>query len=293
MAGEQADSLPPELREWVDERANEWGLERREILARALTAYRHLAEGGDDIAAAAPGESGASPTDVADRLDDVDDRLARLGSRVDDAEDDFDAKIRDVRERVVQVKREADAKAPADHDHPTLRERIEAAERDADDAAERAAAVDAKLDDGFDNFEEVLSYLTDTADDLDGKVDTLAAAVVDLRQRALELESEASARRALDELRSEANRTGTRSAACEDCGSSVDVALLDEPRCPECRATFERLEPSRGFFGSATLHVGERPALMGDAEDAVDDPNALFDDGTVAEADGGPESGDE
>jgi chromosome segregation ATPase len=293
MVGEQADSLPPDLREWVDERASEFGLERAEVLTRALTAYRHLAEGGDEIVAAADGSEGASLADVSEQLADVETRLNRLDSRVDGVEGEFDDKIRDVRERVVQVKREADAKASADHDHPDLRERIDGAERAGTDAVERVETLESKVDDGFGNFEDVLSYLTDTTEELESKVDTLAGAVVDLRRRTRELESEATARRAVGDLRREANRTGTRTATCEDCRSTVDVALLDEPGCPNCQATFERLEPSRGFFGSATLRVGDRPALVGDTDGHVEDPSDLFEDEIPAEADGGANRTDE
>jgi chromosome segregation ATPase len=290
MAGEQADSLPPELREWVDERASEFDLGRTEVLARALTAYRHLAEGGEDIAAAT---DGAPSADVSERLADLESRLDALDAQVDDVEGEFGEKIRDVRERVVQVKREADAKAPADHDHPDLADRLTETERRAGEAVDRAGSLESTVDEGFDNFEEVLSYLTETTEDLEEKVDTLAWTVVDLRRRALELETAASARRAVADLREEANRTGTRTATCEDCGTTVDVALLDEPACPECRATFERLDPSRGFFGSATLRVGDRPALVGDVDDVAEEPSDLFEEERPAEADGGTERRDE
>ena len=285
MVGEQGDSLPPELREWVDERAAELELDRAAVLSRALTAYRHLVEGGDDIAAASE--------DASAGLDEVEDRLDEVDARVDDVETEFDDKIQDVRERVVQVKREADEKAHADHSHPDIAESAQQAERAAAEAVDRVETVESDLAGGFENFEDVLSYLTDETEDLDDKVDTLAGAVVDLRRRVAELEGESSVERAVADLRQEANRNGVRTAACEDCGSTVDVALLDEPACPDCQATFERVEPSRGFFGSATLLVGSRPALLGETEPEVGEPADLFEETTTAETDGGPGPTDE
>lgn len=283
MAGEQADSLPPELREWVDERAADLEVDRSDVLARAVTAYRHLAEGGDDLVEAAASESAEELAETRERLDELD-------ARVEDVETEFDDKIQDVRERVIQVKREADAKAAADHSHPDVAENAQRAERVAAQAAERTDELESTLTDGFDNFEEVLTYLTDATDDVEGKVDTLASAVVDLRRRVSELESEASVDRAVAELRLDANQAGVRTAVCEDCGTTVDIALLNEPVCPECRATFDRVEPSRGFFGNATLRVGNRPALMGETE-PVENADDLFE--GAAETDGGPESTDE
>ena len=284
MAGEQADSLPPELREWVDERAADLEADRSDVLARAVTAYRHLAENGEDLVEAAAPEATEELAELTERLDELD-------GRVEDVESEFDDKIQDVRDRVVQVKREADGKAQADHSHPDIAESAQRAERLATEAAEHTDELESTLDDGFDNFEEVLTHLADTTDDLEGKVDTLASAVVDLRRRVSELESAASVDRAVAELRRDANQAGVRTAACEDCGTGVDIALLNEPVCPECRATFERVEPSRGFFGSAMLRVGSRPALTGETE-TVEDAADLFEE-TTAEADGGPESVDE
>jgi predicted Zn-ribbon and HTH transcriptional regulator len=285
MVGEQGDSLPPELHEWVDERAAELELDRAAVLGRALTAYRHLVEGGDDIAAASNGVDAS--------LDELDARLDEVDGRVGDIETEFDDKIRDVRERVVQVKRETDAKAHADHSHPDIAESARQAERAAAEAVDRVETVESDLADGFDNFEDVLSYLTDETEDLDDKVGTLAGAVVELRRQVAELEGESSVERAVADLREEANRAGVRTAACEDCGSSVDVALLDEPVCPNCQATFERVEPSRGFFGNATLRVGSRPALLGKTETEVGEPADLFEETTAAETDGGPGPADE
>lgn len=218
-----------------------------------------------DAPAESAGDAAASKADV-----------AALRNRLDDVDAAFDEKIQDVRERVVQVKREADGKAPADHDHEALRERADEAATRVDELSaeletlrETVERVEADVDAGFGNYEEILEYLTETADALETKLDTLASALVETRTAAQTLAARAEATAAVDELAERANRKGVRAADCDDCGSRVDVALLTGPSCPHCGATFTDVEPKRGLFGSPTLVVGDRPAL-----EAGDDPAA-------------------
>jgi hypothetical protein len=250
MASEQADGLPDELDAWVAERAAATGDSRPEVLRQLLAAHRLLDEhpellDGDGSTTVAvddtmgPKRERSEPSEsLAADLDDIESRLTAL-------EADLDEKITDVRERVIQVKREADAKAPADHDHPEISRR---------------------MTEGFENYEEVLEYLADLGEDHEDKLRRLAGAVVDLRERVIELEQRSNERAAAAELRREANRQGITSAECGSCGSAVQIGLLDGPRCPHCEATFEELDPKRGFFGANTLTVGQRPALAAGTE---------------------------
>jgi len=269
MAGEQSEAFPPELRGWVERKATERDTDPETILARAAALYRTLdadAETGD-----------ADPYGT--RLDELDADLDDVVDRVAAVEDDLDEKVDDVRERVVQIKRETDAKAPRDHEHPDLADRADAAVRAAVDAEAEVDDLADRLDRGFENYEEILSYLTDTTDDLDEKADTLASAVVDLRAELQRVAAAEHDRQAVDDLRTAANRHGERTAACADCGATVDLGLLARARCPHCEATFVDFEPSTGFFSSATLQTGDHPALTDgqDGVDVPDDPADLFD----------------
>jgi len=278
MAGEQITGLPEVLREWVFAHAEETGRPPEEVLARAVTLWRLLDEHEGSLpdpesltdGAIDAGSDGAAP-DAA--------RLDLLEDRVDELDADLDEKIADVRSRVVQVKREADAKADDDHDHPELREAAESADAD---LAEEVAALGDDLDDlegtfeaGFANYEDVLEYLTDAADEHDAKLSALARAVADLRTRVSAMETEAATRRAAADLKAEANRHGIATAACDSCGSTVRVGLLSAPECPHCGATFDAVEPASGFFGSASLTVGDRPALEGETVEEAD-PGDVF-----------------
>ncbi|MFC7096812.1 CopG family transcriptional regulator [Halobaculum marinum] len=279
MAGEQVEGLPGALREWVDSRAEETGRSPDEVLARAVTLARLLDEHDDDlpdpgaVAADTGADADADSEDAAQRLADLDERVAALDAELDE-------KIDDVRSRVIQVKRETDAKAAADHEHADLRERVESLAEVADEVeALRADFADLRetFEAGFANYEEVLEYLTDTADDHDAKLSTVATVLADLRTRVSRVEAREERRRAAAELQAEANRLGVATAACGACASKVHLGLLSVPECPHCGEPFDAVEPKSGFFGSATLAVGSRPALEGETVEETA-PEDVFED---------------
>lgn len=237
------DSVPAPVSSWLAERAEEAGVSQP-LFARGLATA--LSEAAD-------------------------------GWSVDDLDAEMHELVEDVRQRVLQVKREADAKADADHGHPELERRVEetadATEELSEEVSRLADRVEdtaTRLDDGFENYEEVLDYLTETTDDVDAKTQTLARALVDVRE-AVEALSR-SDDDDIDELAREANRVGVEVADCEECGSPVRVGLLREARCPHCGARFTGVRrSSRRFFGSHTLVAGEdRPALEGDDGSVLD-----------------------
>ncbi|MFC7046663.1 hypothetical protein ACFQH6_15750 [Halobacteriaceae archaeon GCM10025711] len=261
-----AGSMPAATTEWIEAQAAERGVPPEEFAGQLLAAVHAVAEDGD----------GDAPAMAAD--------LAAV-------EREFDEKIRDVRERVVQVKRETDGKAPADHDHPEVRQQAEraldAAQGVSEDLRELRTATESlqeDLDAGFDNFEEVLDYLLSASDDAARKLDTVARALVDVRSSVQTLAGHHESRVAVADLAEAANRAGVRRAVCEDCGGTVDVALLTSPACPHCDRTFVDVEPKRGFFGSHTLVCGDPPALeAGTEKPEVDVEKLLEDPGTRRE----------
>ena len=56
----------------------------------------------------------------------------------------------------------------------------------------------------------------------------------------------------LIDLKRAARRHGVGSASCDHCGTTVDLALLPTPDCPECRRRFTSLQPSKRWFGLGT-----------------------------------------
>ncbi|WP_435154898.1 hypothetical protein [Haladaptatus sp. DFWS20] len=232
--------LPESVTRWLDETADELGLSRQQLLSELLTAHRTIDEDG-----AVEGE-------------------------IDVLRDEFMSKLTDVRERVVQVKRETDGKAAVNHDHPELRAQLDEMQQatDALDAlSERVAANHEHMDGGFENYESVLDYLTETTDELEARLDVLARALVSVRDQTRTLATRNATRAATAKLARTTNQHGIKSEKCGDCETSVTISLLTEPSCPHCTATFEDIEPKQGFFGSNWLVVGRPPALECDTLD--------------------------
>ncbi|WP_148414474.1 hypothetical protein [Haloferax sp. KTX1] len=279
MQGEDGASLPDDLRTWVEARADEEGVDPETVLARALGTYR--------LAVSDAGESLDDADAVPGRLDGVEERVVEL-------EGELDEKLADVRTRVVQVKREADEKAPRDHAHPELDGELDRLADDVHAVRNRVADLDDRLDAGFENFEEILSYLDETTTTLDENLRTVARTLLDLRGRAADLEAADLERTALAELLRSANAAGEKKARCEECDATVHLDLLAEPRCPSCRTPFRDLSSSPGFFGSATLHTGRLPALeAADSSGATDEIEDLLDEAIPDERDQPPAAREE
>lgn len=274
-AGDEPVSTTVEepLQEWLDEEAERLDVSREELLRRLLSAYRIVSE---DEGTLEPALDGAASLDGPDP--------GELDARLADLEADVQRKIEDVRERVVQVKRETDAKAPADHDHADLRQQAEGAagtlaqvRAEVGSIQETLAEVRENVDAGFENYEDVLEYLAEETADLEEKLTVLARAVVQVRRRTATVAARESARRAADDLAREANKWGVRTAKCGECGRRVDLALLDRPECPHCASTFSEVERG-GWFRPATLVVGDVPALTGADVELDDELAAMLDD---------------
>jgi outer membrane murein-binding lipoprotein Lpp len=256
--------LPDEVSAWLADVADERGLTEEELLDRLVS-----------------GDGAGAPATPPEGVADLEERVDALETSVSELNDALDDQIEDVRDRVIQVKRETDAKAPREHDHPDLAERLqqtatrlEALGNDfvdltasVDRLEEDVDEVDDRLTRGFSNYEEVLEYLVDATDDLNGKVDTIARTVVALHSTVGRLDAAGAERKAVDRLREQAQEHGVTSAKCEDCGESVHLGLLTSPGCPHCESSFVRLDPSRSFFRSSVLRTGRRPALEGTVED--------------------------
>ena len=257
----------------IEAAAAEAGVGREEMLKRAIVS---LAE--------------AEGVDAPDA-----EEVAALESRLDALEADLDEKVSDLRERFVELYRDLEATAPADHEHAETAERLDALATELDRTAERLDEVEAdaaarstvdeavgervdEIDDRLTDVEERVNDLAELearvdaidTDDLDDKLSRVASAVVRVRRRLDAAERDRADRERLDAISATANRNGVRKAACTDCGSTVDVGLLTEPECPHCGRAFAELEPNPGFLGTSRLVVGEQPALDGDVDEERD-----------------------
>lgn len=290
MAGEQGESLPGDLRKWLVQKADAQGANPRDVLVRAIAAYRFLEGESDSLDRALDEGFEDAETRVDDLSSRVDDVEASLAA-VDDAESALRTDVETLRERLVETRQELESRAPEDHDHPNLERTAREAREAVESTDERVTDLENRLEAGFENYEEVLTYLTETTDDVAERLDTVGSVLTRVRDRTAELEAQCAVRAAADDLRETANRHGERTATCGDCGSTVDLGLLTTPTCPHCGATFEGFEPGPRFFGSATLTVGTRPALEGDV--ATEGDASLFEGGDDASTDSDDDHPDE
>ncbi|QSG01515.1 hypothetical protein [Natranaeroarchaeum sulfidigenes] len=277
--GKTMIELPSDVYDWLDE-AHHGDVDA--VARRLLDAHRQLAAGGEPIAPSGDSDDSRPVTEA-----ELDERLADLDATIDEL-------IEDVRKRVIQLKRETDAKAPRDHDHEELRERLDGvegrvadAEGQAESAAKRAADAESSLAAGFENYEEILTYLTEETDLLADRVDLLARAVIDLRSEVETVAAERARREAVDELKRAANQQGVRTAECDACSASVDIALLAKPRCPQCTERFVDVSAGGRFFRPNVLETGDPPALT--STDEPDDLGAELDAAFEEETDDAPD----
>jgi DNA repair exonuclease SbcCD ATPase subunit len=252
--------LPAALDEWLTERASELDVDRSELIRQLIGGYQVAVDTTDeesvealegaietgtlDIEAAVQDAvddavSSAAPDEaaIADRVtDQVDDRIDALDAEMDE-------KLDDIRRRVVQVKQEADAKAPADHTHAEL-ERLEQVSGEVERLSERLAELTEETGQDDDIAAEL--------EDVQGKLTRLARAVVSMRE-----DENGDRDEALADIRRKAAREGYEQATCGACGESVRVGLLPEAACPHCDSPLgDIIDGSGGLFGSSPRLVG-------------------------------------
>lgn len=286
MASESTETvtvrLPSELDSWLDEQARELGVNRETVLVQMLASYRATAELDGDLDAAefevgAPSDEqveevvdrrveerlegrlderveDAVEAALAERLSDATEAVERrVGSRADSIQAAFQEKLEDVRERVVQVKQEADAKAPADHDHEEF-DRLVALGRHVDDLQEDVEGLTERLDATLPEQEMAIEELEADLDTVKERLRTVAWAVRDLRE---DVETDTGLA-AVERVKRAAAKADVDRARCENCGNGVDIALLTDPHCPHCEATVTDVEEASGFFSKPKLLVASQ-----------------------------------
>jgi hypothetical protein len=312
MVGEPSErrpvpvTLPPSLDEWLTERADAAGVDRRELLVQLAATYRAAAE--DDAASGLASAVEGAATDAATER--VDDRLGSFRSSLD-------SQLEAIRKRIVQLKHETDEKAAAGRVSELatrtngLEERLDdvedAIETLREDAQERAAATDgdemagdAATDRtgtaGEDGGTTAGPELAERLDVVESKLVRVAHAVVELRDGAGRA-GDAGVGDAHDttpaELKRVAAREGLREARCAGCGEDVDLALLPDAACPHCDARFDGLAVDSPFE-EPRLHVvdGEGGGEHATRSRAVGgDPHADADAESVTETGSGTGAG--
>ena len=225
-------SLPSEIDEWLSARARTLGVDREVVLLQLLSSYQAAAELDDDSVPVAGPQ--AVEQAIADRVEGVEQR--------------HEEDIEDVRGRVVQLKRELDGKASADHDHVEF-EQVEGLQSEVSDLRDAVDDIEAELDSTVAEHDVLLEDIDERLSSLQDRLKTVAWVVSDLRDA---YESQGGLE-AVERIKRAAAKADIDRAKCENCGQGVEIALLTDPECPHCQATVTNVEAADSWFGSPRL----------------------------------------
>ncbi|RLN01349.1 hypothetical protein [Haloarcula sp. Atlit-7R] len=259
--------LSADLDEWLTEQAETLDVSRDAVMKQLLAAYMttvdsdremgdHIQPSSDEldaVVAATVDEKlngsveAATESAVNARVPDIVDTVERqLADRFEALEADFQTKIEDVRERVVQVKREADAKAPADHSHEEF-DRIDALTQEIEQIETELAALRSDVTDSLETQDERIADIDDRLDDVEDKLTRVAWVVSDLRD---DQGGRDQNQKAVDRLKRAAAQENISAARCSNCDEQVEIGLLTEPQCPHCNTTVSDVRPEGGIIRS-------------------------------------------
>lgn len=244
--------LPSELDDWLDEQAAESGTDRETLLVQLLASYRKTVQLEDGTNGSIPvGNTEAIDSAIADRLPEATRGMQdQFEERIDAVEAEFQEKLDDVRERVIQVKQQADAKAPTDHSHEEF-DRLVALANRLDELDDELEAVTEQLEVGMAEWERDAADLQEQLDTVQDRLETVAWVVDDLR----DAHESSGKMAAVDRVKRAAAKADVTRARCENCGNGVEIGLLTDADCPHCDATVTDVEPSSGLFGKPQLVV--------------------------------------
>jgi rubrerythrin len=177
----------------------------------------------------------------------------QLGDRIDAVEEEFTEKLEDVRERVIQVKKEADAKAPADHTHEQL-EAVADLDRSVATLEDELAELRSTVEKAVPEHESKITEVDARIAEMEDRLKTVAWVVSDLR----DAHESGKGLEAVERIKRAAAKADIERAKCENCGNKVTLALLTDPTCPHCDATVTNVEPDPGWFRKPKLRVASQ-----------------------------------
>ncbi len=277
MASESSEELtvsvelPADLVEWLDEEASTAGVDRETVVTQLLASYQTVRRldgelEDDDTLLDTGGITDVVEATVADEVEQrveplLTERLTeattgvqeQLGTRIDDIEADFQEKIQDIRQRVIQVKKEADKKAPADHTHPELAQ-LSALEDEVESLHSEFEELRAEYDETVTEQSERAEDHAERLNEMQERLQTVAWVVSDLR----DAQQSSSGLEAVERIKRAAARANVERANCENCGERVILSLMTDPHCPHCDATVTNVDPPSGWFGKPQLTVASQ-----------------------------------
>ncbi|MFB6307847.1 MAG: hypothetical protein ABEH35_00815 [Haloarculaceae archaeon] len=170
--------------------------------------------------------------------------VADLEEDLESLRADYEQNLQDVRERVIQVKKDADEKAPADRQRE-LEERVESLETELEEIGQRVSALSEEVEsDGeeIETLEESLRSVESEFDSVKDRLQRVAWVVNGLKDRS-------ESRDEVHRLKARAAELDVSTAECERCGETVEIDLLTEPECPHCNTAVDTITDTSGLLG--------------------------------------------
>lgn len=235
-------TLSAPLDDWLENEAERLGVDPNVLLGELVAAYR-MASDSDELSLADSEQLAEATSTVQKQLTD----------RIENLESEYRTNLEDVRKRVVQVKKEADKKAPADHDHEALSVLPEV-ETQLETLTDEFERLQSDYDATVPKHDETISEFEERIETLEERLQTVAWVVSDLRET---LES-GGGLTPVDRIKRAAAKADIERAKCENCGESVAIALLTDPECPHCEAAVGNVAPASGWFDKPKLRVASQ-----------------------------------
>jgi predicted Zn-ribbon and HTH transcriptional regulator len=245
-------TIPAELDDWLDEQATKRDVDRDTLLSQLLAAYQTTAKYNGEL----EGEIQTFESDHIETL--IEDQIeqqfpgdsetaAALKDRIDTIGSEHEQKITELHNRVVQIKKELDAKAPEDHDHSEFEHLRELAAR----VEALGDELNALREESETEDDDQLAEFDDRLEEVEDRLQSVAWLVGNLRDTVEEDDTLDVA----DRIKRAAAESNIEQAKCQNCGETVSIGLLTEPECPHCNTAVRDVEPSSGWFGKPELRT--------------------------------------
>jgi DNA repair exonuclease SbcCD ATPase subunit len=184
-------------------------------------------------------------------------RLETLGDRLDDAASS--SALESLSERT-------------DEELESVHHRTAELEAEVRETRSEHEAFEATIEEEFDGIESVFERLFEDIEDIEAELETLRSSYGD-DMHALQQQNRRQKR--LAELKKRAATIGVTKASCENCDETVNIGLLETPRCPHCEQSCTELSKGSSWnpFSSPVLHTepNEAGPLGGEATEFAED----------------------
>lgn len=135
---------------------------------------------------------------------------------------------------------------------------------------ETTTELDRRMEREFDGIERVFEHLLSTTEDIEYRLGGLSESHQEDIEPILEFVENQDR---LDTLTKAANRKGISKAECDNCDSTVNIGLLNEPFCPGCDRPFSGLEKG-AKWNPLSSHTIRTEPMSPSSNERIEDADA-------------------